>query len=457
MVQKPLQRVAWSEGSLVSPQHLQQQDLYHETLLDERIAGLTPYGWGVVSMDLDSQALAAGQVALRSFAGVLPFGTVLNLEPGAAESVPARAVASHFAPNQTELGVFLGVPRERPGTRLYAESETSRGQARYVREIRRVADHLDPSAEVSIEFGRRNVTLLFGTEPREDFECIKIAEVIRDANGKLDYSEPYVPPLLRLSGSSFLMNSTRRLLSLIVSRHRALAAERRQRDASTVEYTAHDVTRFLAMSAVGGAIPLLTHAAGTGQLSAHQLYVCLAQLAGQMMSFTVDADPSKLPPYIHEEPRNTFEPLFAQLTALLRAAVASQVITVSFERRPDGSHLGRLMDERLLKPGVRFFLDIQAALPEGRVYEEVPRAAKIASYGDFQRVVGAATQAVPATAAPRPPREIAVRHGHHYFALSVDNPFFRKVLEERGIAVYLPPTTFDPNSTVVELVAIPSE
>ncbi len=39
---KPLQRVVWSEGSLVSPQHLQQLDLYHESLLDERIAGLTP-------------------------------------------------------------------------------------------------------------------------------------------------------------------------------------------------------------------------------------------------------------------------------------------------------------------------------------------------------------------------------------------------------------------------------
>ena len=46
---KPLQRVVWSEGMLVSPQHMQQQDLYHERLLDERIAALSPYRWGVVS------------------------------------------------------------------------------------------------------------------------------------------------------------------------------------------------------------------------------------------------------------------------------------------------------------------------------------------------------------------------------------------------------------------------
>ena len=32
---KAPQRVVWSEGMLVSPQHFQQQDLYHEALLDE--------------------------------------------------------------------------------------------------------------------------------------------------------------------------------------------------------------------------------------------------------------------------------------------------------------------------------------------------------------------------------------------------------------------------------------
>jgi len=39
---KGLQRVVWSEGMLVSPQHLQQADLYHERLLDCRLAATSP-------------------------------------------------------------------------------------------------------------------------------------------------------------------------------------------------------------------------------------------------------------------------------------------------------------------------------------------------------------------------------------------------------------------------------
>ncbi|HEX2659791.1 MAG TPA: type VI secretion system baseplate subunit TssK, partial [Polyangia bacterium] len=54
---KPPQRVVWSEGMLVSPQHMQQQDLYHERLLDERVAALAPYRWGVVAAEIDAGGL----------------------------------------------------------------------------------------------------------------------------------------------------------------------------------------------------------------------------------------------------------------------------------------------------------------------------------------------------------------------------------------------------------------
>ena len=42
---KPLQRIVWSEGMLMSPQHFQQQDAYHEGLLHERVADDTRALW----------------------------------------------------------------------------------------------------------------------------------------------------------------------------------------------------------------------------------------------------------------------------------------------------------------------------------------------------------------------------------------------------------------------------
>jgi len=68
LISKPL----WTEGQLVRPQHFQQQDLYHEALLDERIAALTPYRWGVAAVD----------------PRVIPLGTHLTI-PGYGEGVAA--------------------------------------------------------------------------------------------------------------------------------------------------------------------------------------------------------------------------------------------------------------------------------------------------------------------------------------------------------------------------------
>ena len=68
------QRVVWSEGMFMNPQHLQQADLYHESLLSARLGAMTPYDWGVVEMDVDDKALAAGQFQLLRFFGILPDG-----------------------------------------------------------------------------------------------------------------------------------------------------------------------------------------------------------------------------------------------------------------------------------------------------------------------------------------------------------------------------------------------
>ena len=54
---KPPQRVVWSEGMLVSPQHLQQADLYHERLLNERLGAAFPFAWGVSQVAIDPGAL----------------------------------------------------------------------------------------------------------------------------------------------------------------------------------------------------------------------------------------------------------------------------------------------------------------------------------------------------------------------------------------------------------------
>ena len=36
------QRVVWTEGMFMAPQHMQQLDIYHERLLDRRLRAVSP-------------------------------------------------------------------------------------------------------------------------------------------------------------------------------------------------------------------------------------------------------------------------------------------------------------------------------------------------------------------------------------------------------------------------------
>src|SRR5690606_27449343 len=74
-------RVVWSEGMFLRPQHLQQHDRYVETLVDSRCRPLLAGGWGFSELQLDTALLTQGKLAILSARGVLPDGTPFDI-PG---------------------------------------------------------------------------------------------------------------------------------------------------------------------------------------------------------------------------------------------------------------------------------------------------------------------------------------------------------------------------------------
>ena len=77
-------RVVWSEGLFLQPQHLQQQDRYLERLVRASTGGMRPFAWGLTQLEVDADLLSLGKFALRTVAGILPDGTPF-LVPGDAD------------------------------------------------------------------------------------------------------------------------------------------------------------------------------------------------------------------------------------------------------------------------------------------------------------------------------------------------------------------------------------
>lgn len=444
-----VQKVVWSEGLLMAPQHLQQQDRYHEALLNDRLDAMHPFNWGVLKVELEKKALSAGQVQLASFRGVLPDGTVLVFDGQHPEELPAtRVIAEHFPHTQASLDIYLGLPVEREGADNYAE----RAMARYFADRRQVYDMTGGGSSAEVAFARRRPILLFGDENRDGVVCMKVAEVVRDDSGGLTMSEPYIPPSLRVDTSPFLLAALRRLLNTLVQRHKSLSEARREVSKSMVEFGNKDVTRYLLLNTVNQYVPVLSHIVDSGYMSPDRCYQILCELGGQLTTFSTEISPTEFPRFVYTDLRGTFEELVARIISLLRTTVEEHFIAIDLQGRADGMYVAQINEERWWSCR-QFLLVIKTDLPEQPTATQVPRLGKIASWSDINSILSAATPGAPVEVTYRPPPEIPVKAGLVYFSISTENTYWRNISAEKNIAIYLPPL-FDPAKTNVQLMAV---
>jgi type VI secretion system protein ImpJ len=437
---------------LLCPQHMQQQDLYHEHNLAAWVSALTPMHWGVVTQSFDASAVKAGQMALMSFRGVLPDGTPIAFEPTSRQRPASKPIAPSFPTNLRALEVFLALPTMREGVANYAGGDAAAMQ-RYRMATRSVFDLTQARNERELQFSDPNLTLLFGNEPRDDYTAIKIAEIVRDEGG-FRISDDYTPPCLALSGAPALHAGLQDLLGQIVTKRRKLAEERRSRDGVRIEFNAQDITRYLFLQVLNGATPVLKHFADTPSLPLWPVYCELSRLAGELTTFATDGDPADLPAFKHADPQASLGKLLAEIRRLLGAVIQEAYVVVPLRARQDNSWIGELRDDKLLRC-TQYVLAIEAEGEQQQIANEVPELAKIATWKRIPAVVKNNTLGVPLRATHRPPTEIPIRPKQVYFMIATEDPHWREILNERTIAIYLKPP-YDPKHARVTLMGIPA-
>jgi type VI secretion system protein ImpJ len=448
-----MKRLVWSEGMLMLPQHLQQLDLYHEQLVDERVAALTPFSWGVREVALDDKALAAGTLRLLRCRAILPDGQVLAVAEGDAAAPPARPAEPHLPPHKASAEVFLALPTLRTSAPNLAQPNggEAAGGARFVAQQARAADLNTGAGEQAVLYATPNLSLRFDDESLDGYDTIKIAEIARGPAGALAVRDEYVPPCLQIGASPYLINGLRNLLALMVARQKGLAAARRERGGSgSVEFGAADVQALWTLQALNGALAPLGHALESRTVSPETLYLELSRLAGQLLTFSVDADPANAIPRFHYLALGaTFASLFELLGRLVSAQTQSRFVTIPLDQRQPGFYTGKIVDGSLLDGGV-FYLAISGEVAEAVLRERLPRLVKVGSMDQISQIISASMPGVRVELDYRPPGAIPVRAGHVYFRLEKGGAYWDRIRSSGAIAIYQP---LEPGRLKLELLA----
>lgn len=290
--------VRWSEGMLLSPQHLQQDSLYWQAQARRQLDGVSPHLWGVRALAFDVAELARGVVALTALECVLPDGTVVQF-PGNGRCAPlARDVGGDCKAGGPPVRIYLAVPRAFAGPLgRYAEADSTLD-----------LDHSGEGDPLSVERLRIRVELKAYRpdhgKPADLWLC-PLMEVERDANGSMQLRD-YHPPSLRLDAGAFLNQRGVAAMVRMLTQKMWLKID----ELASVGDEAAGIDGLLsgagsaqlnAARLLAAGLPLLDLCANDDTLHPRELYRALAGVVGPIAGLGGHPLPHRMQPYVHDD------------------------------------------------------------------------------------------------------------------------------------------------------------
>jgi type VI secretion system protein ImpJ len=441
---KPL----WLDGLFLEPNHLQQQDRYHERLLAARAASLRPHAWGILDCAIDSQRLQSGELSVARLRAVLPDGTLLDVGEGMDDSLPARAIEGLRAANAA-VDVYVALAQEAPAAANVDLVGDPTSHARFIKQETEVADFNSGREERAVPWGRLNLELVMGEERRDRFDAIRIAQVVRSTSGALALKDTFVPPSLQIGASAFLMSGFQRVLGAMTAKQQALSSSRRQRSATVIEFQAADAARFWLLHTLNQKLPTIAEVAQKPSTHPDEAYRELAELLGMLCTFDTDANPLTIPRYDHLDAGATFAPMFTMAISLLDRLIAERFVEIPLERHEGGYHIGQLRDPSLFRHA--FFLAVSGTYTLAQLREHIPRLTKIASARQIGAIVNSAVNGARLAFEQYPPGALPVKPDVVFFRVETVGDFWNDMVATGSVAIYEP---MDPNAVRLALYAV---
>ncbi|MDP2604628.1 MAG: type VI secretion system baseplate subunit TssK [Deltaproteobacteria bacterium] len=424
--------VVWREGLFLTPHLFQQADRYRENSLHFRLKPLAPFFWGLSELEIDRDGLPKGLFTLYRCSGVMPDGLTVQI-PDEDNAPEARSVKTFFAPSAESLEVFLAIQAKHPDSISVQSENGAPGRAtRYQMEMARVNDETTEGNENEIPVASKCFQILFGGESLDDKIWVKIAELGRTATGDVMLRESYIPPALSLTASGTLMDILHRILEMLSAKSSAMSQQRRH----IAEFGASDVANFWLLHTVNSYVPVLAHYYLSSNRHPELLYVVLAQLVGELSTFSLQADPREVPRYDHENLYKTFDELEQKIRFLLETIIPTKYVIIPLVKTPELWYVGQIHDDRLLS--AQFYLAANAQIAPNRLIEDIPAKSKITSPDEVGALIGRAVPGVALTHEPIPPSAIPVKPGFKYYHLHTSGRWWETICKARRVALYLP-------------------
>jgi len=338
------EQVQWSEGLLLSPQHLQQSDMYWQSQLCYQLSAINPDFWGVRTLELDDAKLADGIIKVTKLECVLPDGSVIQYPANYPNLQLSLDLTSVMTKGSGALRISLALPVR--GTAVIAASGIVKRYESVDGGL--VSDENTGNGEMPIARLRPLIALQAGPITSNYCACPLFA-VERESTGHYRLTS-YHPPMLDLGASTFYgANAGPNDFSLrprVQKLRVALWAKLRELSGTPVDgavdsaqvaaTTTGNHFQLMVARQLATILPVFDLMVLAGDTRPRDMYRMLAVLAGQVSVIDAIPSPPVLTPYRHDD-------CYAQLDAVLRyiddkiAPITSNFELIAFVQDDAGS------------------------------------------------------------------------------------------------------------------------
>lgn len=421
-------KVAWKEGLFLRPQHLQQADRYHERLVAERTAHITPYPWGVSELEFNESQLRLGKIELRRVSGIMPDGTPfdaphtspLPLEIRVAEDTVGKTIwltLPNIAQNARDIGL-----REDQGTRYVLVEEAEVVDVVAVSQTEEALEIAVPRLELAVR----------DTSP-DGYQCIPIGRIADISDGVVISIDPTVPPVaLVIKAHPALEGYLKTALGAVEARLEVL-------DRYAADPTSGGGMQdkdYLRLMVLNRAQPVLRHLQNSPSVHPERLYQELLGLAGELATFEERERRARdYGPYRHDNPRDSFRGVVEDIRRFLSRDVG-RAIRLSLEQLRENKFAAIVNDPNLFA-NASFLIDVTASLPLTQIQQQFPQLCKLGPSTKMSEIINNNLPGIEIVHTPNPPPQIRIMANHVYFTVDKTSPLWRDLARAPAFGLQL--------------------
>jgi len=423
------QKIVWTEGMFLRPQHFQQQERYLEFFSHTRAMAGESYFWGFRELELDIEALALGKLVLNKAVGIFPDGTPFSL-PGT-DALPAPLEISPTIKNER---VYLAFPMRREGT-VEIRFDEREPLARYEVSEAELSDCNSQGAEpMPAQLAQIRAQLIPESALTDSWLRISVAHVMeKRSDGTVVLDTRHIPPSISYGQSPVLHAMLDDIAGLLQQRGDALAARVTQPGRGGIA----EVGDFMMLNIINRWQPLMAHLRDHKVLHPERVYGHLLELAGELSSFTRDnRRPIAYPVYNHDDPRPCFEAAVTDIRRSLSMVLEQNAIAIDLRERQYGVRVGIIPDNALLH-NASFVLAVFADLPAEIIRTRFPVQVKIGPVEKIRDLVNLHLPGVKVHPMPIAPRQLPYHANYNYFELDTNNELWDQLDRSGGLALHV--------------------